>query len=237
MNRSILVLAGAVALAGAGNEAQASCGSAFCIVNTSWNVQGAWTEPGARFDLRFEYIDQDQPRAGSDKVAVGQIPQHHDEVRTINRNWLATFDYTFNADWGVSATLPLVDRFHEHIHNLQGQKLVEQWNAAAARQRDRAPFLRQHRGGASRPTAARRGDPRLQSRFRRPVDLRRLRVVDTVHVEAEEAAEVRAGSQPRVDVGRGIVGGRVLEAREAVQQLDEQHGGEARRRHSGFRAA
>lgn len=128
MNRSIFLLLGAAALAGAASETRASCGAAFCMVNTSWNVQGAWTEPGARFDLRFEYIDQDQPRAGSDKVAVGQIRQHHDEIRTINRNWLATYDYTFNSNWGVAATLPLVDRSHEHIHNHMGQQLLETWN-------------------------------------------------------------------------------------------------------------
>ena len=107
---------------------QASCGTAFCMVNTSWNVQGAWTEPGSRFDLRFEYIDQDQPRAGSRRVGVGAIPQHHDEVRTINRNWLATYDYTFNEAWGVSITLPLVDRSHAHIHNHMGAQIFDAWN-------------------------------------------------------------------------------------------------------------
>jgi hypothetical protein len=130
MKASTGLLLSALALGCAGGEARASCGSAFCMVNTSWNVQGVWTEPGARFDLRFEYIDQDQPRAGSDKVAVGQIPRHHDEVRTINRNWLATYDYTFDDKWGVAATLPLIDRDHSHIHNHHGQKLVEQWSFA-----------------------------------------------------------------------------------------------------------
>ena len=67
------LLLGALALGGAFHEARASCGAAFCMVNTSWNVQGAWTEPGLRFDLRYEYIDQDQPRHGSSKVGVGQI--------------------------------------------------------------------------------------------------------------------------------------------------------------------
>src|SRR6185503_3619284 len=113
---------------GAATEAAASCGSAFCMVNTNWNTQGVWTEPGARFDLRFEYINQDQPRAGSRKVGIGEISQHHDEVRTINRNWLATVDYAFNEAWGVSATLPLVDRFHTHIHNHMGAQLPETWN-------------------------------------------------------------------------------------------------------------
>lgn len=128
MNRSIFLLLGAVALIVAGSETRASCGAAFCMVNTSWDVQGVWTEPGARFDLRFEYIDQDQPRAGSDKVAVGQVRQHHDEIRTINRNWIATFDYTFNDKWGVSATLPLIDRDHSHIHNHMGQQFLDTWS-------------------------------------------------------------------------------------------------------------
>jgi hypothetical protein len=108
--------------------AWASCGTAFCMVNTGWNTQGVWTEPGARFDLRFEYIDQDQPMAGDSKVGVGAITQHHDEVRTINRNWLATVDYAFNADWGISATLPLIDRDHTHIHNHRGAQLNESWS-------------------------------------------------------------------------------------------------------------
>jgi hypothetical protein len=95
----------------------AGCGSAFCPLNTQWEVQGAWTEPGTRLDLRFEYIDQDQPRHGSDKVAVGEIPGHHDEIRTINRNALLTLDHAFSGEWSLSATLPLLDRRHEHIHN------------------------------------------------------------------------------------------------------------------------
>src|SRR5262245_2251704 len=112
----------------ASEETRASCGAAFCLINTNWNVQGVWTEPGLRLDMRYEFIDQDQPRHGSNKVAVGQIPQHHDEVRTINRNWLAQLDYTFNAQWGASATLPVIDRDHEHIHNHRGQKLLETWS-------------------------------------------------------------------------------------------------------------
>jgi hypothetical protein len=118
----------AVIVAAAGQNAFASCGSAFCMVNTNWNIQGFAPEAGLRLDLRFEYIDQDQPKSGSNNVAVGQIPRHHDEVRTINRNYLATLDYTFNADWGVAVTLPVVDRTHDHIHNHRGEQLPEHWD-------------------------------------------------------------------------------------------------------------
>lgn len=101
-------------------SASATCGAAVCALNTAWEAQGVTTDPGLRLDLRFEYIDQDQPRAGRRKVAVGEIPQHHDEIRTINRNWIATLDYAPNADWGVSLQLPLLSRDHAHIHHNHG---------------------------------------------------------------------------------------------------------------------
>jgi hypothetical protein len=110
----------------------ATCGAAFCTVNTNWDAHGAWAEPGWRFDLRYEHVLQDQPQSGTDKLSVGQIPKHHDEVFTQNRNWLATLDYTFNADWGVSLSLPFVDRRHEHIHNHRGAQLIEDWDFNSA---------------------------------------------------------------------------------------------------------
>src|SRR5258706_9208336 len=108
--------------------ALATCGAAFCTINTNWDAHGAWAEPGWRLDLRYERILQDQPQAGTDRISVGQIPRHHDEVFTRNNNWLATLDYTFNADWGVSLALPYVDRSHLHIHNHMGQQLLESWD-------------------------------------------------------------------------------------------------------------
>ncbi|MBK5105183.1 MAG: hypothetical protein JJE42_13120, partial [Burkholderiales bacterium] len=107
---------------------QASCGSAFCAVNTNWNLQGIAPEPGVRLDLRYEYLNQDQPMAGGDKVAVGQIKNHHDEVRTINRNYVGTLDYTINQDWGVALTAPVADRSHTNIHNHHGEQLQDEWD-------------------------------------------------------------------------------------------------------------
>ena len=121
-----LVAFGALALAPL--MASASCGSAFCTINTSWDAHGAWLEPGARFDLRYESIRQDQPRTGTRNVGVGEIPHHHDEVLTVNRNLLGTVDYTFNQDWGVNVLVPMVDRHHDHIHNHQGEAIPESWD-------------------------------------------------------------------------------------------------------------
>lgn len=122
------IVSAAVLFVAATNAANAGCGSAFCSLNTNWSTQGAWTGSGGRFDLRYEFIDQDQPRAGTGNVGIGQIPRHHDEVRTINRNYIAGFDYTFDANWGVGVQLPVVDRSHGHIHNQMGGPIPEAWS-------------------------------------------------------------------------------------------------------------
>ena len=108
--------------------AAASCGAAFCSVNTSWDAHGGWLEPGARLDLRYEHIRQDQPRAGRRNIGVGEVPRHHDEQLTLNRNLLATLDYTFNQDWGLNLLVPIIDRQHDHIHNHRGAPLDESWD-------------------------------------------------------------------------------------------------------------
>jgi len=120
MHPAVVATAFAALLSG---QAQASCGSAFCSLNTNWDVQGAVTEPGLRADLRYEYIRQDQPMSGSRKVSVGEIPREHDEVLTANRNWLPSLDYG-GRDWGVNLLFPLIDRRHDHLEGGQ----TESWN-------------------------------------------------------------------------------------------------------------
>ena len=49
-------------------------------------------------------------------------------MKTENRNLIATYDYTFNQDWGLSAVVPLVNRQHDHIHNHGGGQIPEEWS-------------------------------------------------------------------------------------------------------------
>lgn len=105
----------------------AHCGGAFCTLNTNWDVQGVWDKPGIRLDLRAEYIDLDQLRSGTDKAQPAGIVDTHDEKRTINRNFIATLDYSFSPDWGVSLRMPIVDRYHNHIHNDVSGPEPETW--------------------------------------------------------------------------------------------------------------
>ena len=121
------LLLGAV-LCTAAAHAAASCGAAFCLVNTDWAAQGGFTDTGIRLDLRHETIDLDQPTAGTRRIGVGEIARHHDEVETKNRNWILGADWNFTPEWGVALTLPYVDREHLHIHNHRGERLAERWS-------------------------------------------------------------------------------------------------------------
>jgi len=108
--------------------ALASCGAAFCTVNSNWTAESAATEAGSVLDVRYEYVHQNQPRSGSDRVPFGQIRRHHDEVDTVNRNLVLTYSRMFNAEFGISVTAPVVDRDHFHIHNHRGAQLPEGWD-------------------------------------------------------------------------------------------------------------
>lgn len=124
---SLLILAAAIgSLLSA--PAHASCGAAFCSLNTDLAAEAAGIGAGSSFDLRYEHIVQDQPRSGSTKMGVGEIRRHHDEVRTRNRNLIGTYSHTFESGWGVSVATPLVDREHLHIHNHHGAQVRDEWN-------------------------------------------------------------------------------------------------------------
>ncbi len=99
------------------SPAKASCGGAFCSLNTDSGVQGSWNKPGVRLDVRAEFIDLDQLRHGTDKVGPAGEVDEHDEVRTLNRNMLVTLDWNINQDWGLTLRAPFVDRAHKHIFN------------------------------------------------------------------------------------------------------------------------
>jgi hypothetical protein len=121
-------MTGGTFLAVSAFDASASCGAAFCLVNTDWSVQGLWTEPGTRLDLRYESIDLAQPRAGRDRVSVGALPRDHAEVETRNRNAVVSLEGLLAPGWGYSVSLPFVDRRHRHFDDPSGENVEQTWN-------------------------------------------------------------------------------------------------------------
>ncbi len=97
-----------------GMHAYASCGSAACSMNTSFETQGIYTGPGVRFDARYEFIQSDQLRLGTDKVVKqGEFPLGaHNVSRTINRSLVLSVDVSITPKFGISAALPLLNRHH-----------------------------------------------------------------------------------------------------------------------------
>ena len=122
MLRRVVLICFVAALAPA--AALAGCGCDYCPVDAGAN----WLDAKFTFDITQQYIDQDQPRTGTDDVAVGAIPSHHDEVRTVNRATTGLVVYRPSGSWSFSAALPYVNRYHEHIHNHAGGQERQIWN-------------------------------------------------------------------------------------------------------------
>ncbi len=117
-NKSTIASSGTLALLLSAGAAQASCGSAFCVLNTNWSTQGVASEPGAfRLDERFEFVDQKHLQSGTKRIS-----------QTINRNLLTTLDYTVSKNWAVSVSVPVVSRSHSHIDDPTGAATFEKWD-------------------------------------------------------------------------------------------------------------
>ena len=98
-----------------------------------WSTQGVPVEAGAaRLDLRYESINQNRLRSGRRGISQAEDTADTTELRTVNRNLLATLDYTFSKNWAVSASLPVVDRAHSHIADPAGAATFEQWDFTKA---------------------------------------------------------------------------------------------------------
>jgi len=122
----LAVAALAITLAAAPPAARASCGSESCPLDKASHCD----ESQLSFELSQQYIDQDQPRVGTNATAVGAIPAEHDEVRTVNRITTARAAYRPSQAWAFSAALPFVNRTHEHIHNHLGMPEYQRWSYA-----------------------------------------------------------------------------------------------------------
>ena len=135
MRKHIAIACGLAPLLAAG-VAEGSCGSAFCVLNTNWATQGVAHEAGtSRLDLHFEYVDQKHLHSGTKKIAPEDVTEEILEERTINRNWIAAYDYAITKNWAISASLPVVSRSHSHVVDptgANGGPTPEKWDFTKA---------------------------------------------------------------------------------------------------------
>jgi hypothetical protein len=113
MRRRFLTFMLFLFFAGAALPLRAGCGSSSCPLDL--NALNLPATHRFSLDVSLQYVDQDQPRAGTRRVDVGDVPAHHDEVRTVNRISTATLTYAATDRLLFSATLPFISRAHEHL--------------------------------------------------------------------------------------------------------------------------
>ncbi|MDR3395204.1 MAG: hypothetical protein P4L70_09420 [Parasulfuritortus sp.] len=99
-----------------------ACSSCGCTLSSDWDSQGLSGTPGLKIDLRYDFINQNQLRAGSHKATdagvnnalaggtLGEIEQ-----KTTNRYYTLGLDYTLNRSWGVNVQVPFYDRYHSTV--------------------------------------------------------------------------------------------------------------------------
>ena len=102
-------------------SARASCGSSSCPID----MNALQTLGRFSFDLSYQYINQDQPRIGTRKAAVGEIPSDHDEIQTVNRLTALQFSYAPSTSFQFALTAPFVSRNHHHFDT--GSQEIEHW--------------------------------------------------------------------------------------------------------------
>jgi hypothetical protein len=101
-----------------------ACASCGCTLNSDWGSQGLASTAGWSLDLRYDTLNQNQLRtgtgtissadaAGTTNTATGDLAEV--ESYTNNRYLTATLDYNQGEAWGVSVTLPYINRSHSTL--------------------------------------------------------------------------------------------------------------------------
>ena len=115
--RATLAVAAGVLLAAASTTTLA-CSTCGCTLNADWATQGLTSRTGLTADLRYDFFNQDELRSGTgraDRAALALPNEQEIQQHTVNRNATATLDYGLSPDWGVTLTLPWLERRHTTI--------------------------------------------------------------------------------------------------------------------------
>jgi hypothetical protein len=95
-----------------------ACSSCGCNLTSDWLSQGLVAQPGTTLSLRYDYVPQDQLRAGHQEVDRSTISVPVDrEIEQRTRNHYATLalDHAFNSEWAVNVQVPFVSHPHSTI--------------------------------------------------------------------------------------------------------------------------
>ena len=95
-----------------------ACSACGCTLNADWATQGLTSRTGLTADLRYDFFNQNDLRSGTGRVDRASLALPNDaeiQHQTVNRNTTLTLDYGITSDWGVTLTLPWLQRRHTTI--------------------------------------------------------------------------------------------------------------------------
>jgi hypothetical protein len=86
-------------------------------LSTDWSSQGQDKVDGFSLDLRFDYLNQDQLRHGTDSISATQVnrvaPAAEVEDYTKNQYTTLTLGYTGKEHWSIQVSVPYISRQHQ----------------------------------------------------------------------------------------------------------------------------
>ena len=103
-----------------------ACASCGCTLNSDFGTQGLSNSSGWSLDVRYDTLNQNQLRKGTGTIsateaAVTPNPTSSTgdnaevEKFTDNKYLTATLDYNNGDSWGISVTVPYIDRAHSTL--------------------------------------------------------------------------------------------------------------------------
>jgi hypothetical protein len=99
-------------LALAAPRARASCGAEGCPLD---NALLGEQPRRFSFEVSFQHVTQNRVRTGTQPADLDHILHDGGELRTVSHVTTSQATYALNRAWRFSATMPFVDRIHEHV--------------------------------------------------------------------------------------------------------------------------
>lgn len=95
-------------------QACASCG---CTLSSDWENMGFSTHAGWKMDIRYDYLNQEQLRSGTDTISPAVASTSGQEIEKYTKNQYVTLgmDYSNSPDWGLGLQIPYIDRAHSTL--------------------------------------------------------------------------------------------------------------------------
>ena len=90
-------------------EACSTCGCSLC---TEYETQGLASATGLRYEVRYDFADQNQMRSGTGVANPWPAAGHEAELYTRNHYITTSVDYSPSLDWGFNLQIPFIIRTH-----------------------------------------------------------------------------------------------------------------------------